>query len=104
MGRNFGAQRTLAARPLPYRGGTLEVAFATPGTPGGGIGEVELALIDIQGRLIRTLANGTFPPGMQEIDWDGLDDEGREVSPGVYFLRLANQGHIEGTLRVVVVR
>jgi hypothetical protein len=104
VGEHFGAQRTLTARPLPYQGGELEVAFATPGTAGGGIGEAELALMDVQGRLIRILASGTFPSGLQEISWDGLDDDGREVLPGVYFLRLANHGHIEGTLRVVVVR
>ena len=103
-GLSFGARRALTARPLPYSGGTLEVAFATPGTPGGGIGEAELALVDIHGRVIRTLASGPYSSGLHEITWDGLDAEGRDALPGVYFLRLTHHDHIVGTLRVVVVR
>lgn len=100
---HFEAARALMARPLPYRGGTLDVLFATAGMPGGGMCEAELVLFDLQGRRIRTLSTGVFSPGMQEASWYGLDEQGGEVPSGVYFLRLAYRGQTEGTLRVVVV-
>jgi hypothetical protein len=40
-----------------------------------------------------------FPPGEQELVWDGTDDGGRRVGRGVYFVRSSNQ---KGTGRIIV--
>jgi len=51
-------------------------------------GRVSLVVFDVEGRLVRTLVDGTLPEGRRTVPWNGLDDGGRSVSPGVYFSRL----------------
>ncbi|MBE0433881.1 T9SS type A sorting domain-containing protein, partial [candidate division WOR-3 bacterium] len=48
---------------------------------------VELVLYDAAGRLVRTLTEGTQPPGYYAVTWDGVDDLGRKVPAGVYFVK-----------------
>lgn len=73
---------------------------------------VELAVYDMRGRLVRSLIPGPgcapvrLPSGIygregSTVDpctaytWDGRDDRGREVSAGVYLLRLRAGGVVE---------
>jgi len=74
---------------------------------------VELAVYDIRGRLVRQLIPGMgcgavkLPPGLYGRDdggeadpcttfsWNGLDDRGRDVEPGVYLLRLRAGGVVD---------
>jgi FlgD Ig-like domain len=51
-------------------------------------GRVSLAIYDVSGRIVRTLANETRAAGAYELTWDGLDDDGQAVASGVYFYRL----------------
>lgn len=53
---------------------------------------VELFLYDSRGRLVRRLADRTYPGGSHEVTWDGRDDAGREVASGVYHYRLRAAG------------
>lgn len=53
--------------------------------------QVRLGVYDAAGRLRRTLAQGPFPAGRFARVWDALDDSGRRVGPGVYFVRLDAQ-------------
>ena len=71
---------------------------------------VELAVYDMRGRLVRSLIPGRgcgsteLPPGLYGREdgpssdpcaafaWDGEDESGRKVSPGVYLLRLRAGG------------
>ncbi|UCG29667.1 MAG: hypothetical protein JSV53_12075, partial [candidate division WOR-3 bacterium] len=43
---------------------------------------------DAAGRLISALAEGMTEPGYYTVHWNGLDDQGRQVPAGVYFVRL----------------
>ena len=70
-----------------------------------------LRLVDVAGRTIRTFAvgaeatgssnAGTGGPAVREIHWDGKDDSGRDVSPGVYFVQLSHEGH-QSSRKIVV--
>ena len=93
----------LAAWPLPYRGGPLEISFATSGGLGGGAGQTEVVLFDASGRRVSTITQGWFEAGYQQTSWNGRDDNGRRVSPGVYFLRSRSGGE-EQTLKLVVMQ
>jgi hypothetical protein len=74
--------------------------------------KVDLAVYDLRGRLVRTLIPGRgcgpveLPPGLYGRDgppsdpcvtltWEGRDDGGRRVSPGVYLLRLRAGGVVD---------
>ena len=49
---------------------------------------IELRVFDVDGRVVRSLHNGTLSSGPHVIDWSGLDQRGRPVPSGVYYYRL----------------
>jgi len=50
--------------------------------------QVEIAIYDIQGQLVRTLSKGEKSSGTHIAIWDGKDNIGKDVSSGVYFCQL----------------
>jgi flagellar hook assembly protein FlgD len=47
-----------------------------------------LAVHDPAGRLVRTLVNGSAAAGLNQLTWNGTDDGGKRLAPGMYFLQL----------------
>jgi hypothetical protein len=83
--------------PNPSRGASrLEFELAAP------VG-VRVAVYDLAGRLVRTLLDGSFPPGRQQARWDGTGPDGQASAPGVYFYRL-RAGSWNSVRKVVVLR
>lgn len=64
---------------------------------------ITLAIYDIQGRLIRTLVDGFRPEGVQDVVWEGVDNEGQAVSSGMYIYRLQGEGH-QRTRKMMLVK
>src|SRR5439155_20248763 len=74
------------ALPNPFRGGTvLEFSLARDAS-------MELAVFDVLGREVRTLARGSVAAGVHRLDWDGRRDDGRAAGAGLYFARLRVPG------------
>lgn len=46
---------------------------------------VKLYIRDIQGKIVKVLADGQYDAGLQVIEWDGKDDQNLAVPPGMYF-------------------
>ena len=86
---------TLRASPNPARE-ACRIAFelATPQW-------VDVQVFDVRGAAARSLFHGPRDAGPQSVVWDGRNDAGRAVAPGVYFVRLDSAG---GTRRTKVVR
>ena len=66
-------------------------------------GPVRLGAFDVAGRLVRTLADGPWPAGEHRIVWDGSDDHGATLAPGIYFVSLEAE-RSRTTRRVVRLR
>jgi hypothetical protein len=66
-------------------------------------GRVQLRVYDIRGRLVRTLVDRQEGTGHKIVAWDGLDDQHRQVSGGIYLYRLTGPGCTE-TLRMALIR
>jgi flagellar hook assembly protein FlgD len=49
---------------------------------------VNLAVYNVEGKLMRVLVDEMLDSGLKEIPWDGRDSKGIEASSGVYFYRL----------------
>jgi flagellar hook assembly protein FlgD len=64
---------------------------------------VQVGIHDVAGRIVRTIDAGVRPAGAHELTWDGRDDAGVPVAPGVYLARLAAGGAAAVT-RVVMLR
>ena len=57
--------------------------------------EVRIEVYNILGRNIRTLVSGQQPAGRHSVVWDGRDENGEEVSSGIYFYRLVGDDFSE---------
>jgi len=72
----------LALARNPSVGGTaLELALPEDGM-------AELSVYDVAGRLVRTLVDEWMDAGTRSVVWDGRDETGAAVAPGVYLFRL----------------
>jgi hypothetical protein len=68
--------------PNPFSPATV-VRYSVPTD-----GPVSVVIYDVQGRRVRTLADGFKSAGSYEDEWDGRDDSGQQVTSGVYFYQL----------------
>jgi hypothetical protein len=66
-------------------------------------GRAHLAMYGVDGRRVRLLADGEFGAGTQHVQWDGNDDGGNAMAPGIYFLKLT-YGNLSRVSRTVVLR
>ena len=64
---------------------------------------ITVDILDVSGRRLRRLESPQWTTGETTIDWDGRDDAGRPVGPGLYFAR-AVAGSTSVVARVVRVR
>jgi len=64
---------------------------------------VDLAVFDISGRRVTTLASGEIAAGSHEAAWDGTNDRGEDAASGVYFCRLSALGE-ERSCKMVLMK
>lgn len=67
----------------------------------GRAGMARLEIVDASARLVRTLHNGGLAAGDYRSTWDGLDNTGRFVPAGVYYVRLVADRTLASRLTVV---
>jgi len=100
-GRTSETQTTIAmsgsgGSALPYR---LELLGNTPNpfnpsttirftVPSGAVRPFSLRVYDVRGRLVRQLATGQVNGGLQEVFWNGQNENGEPVGSGIYLYRL----------------
>jgi len=77
------AHRLYQNSPNPFQSAT-RVAFDLPEA-----GKVTLKVFDLNGRVVRVLADDVYPAGTHEVSWNALDVGGKPVSAGIYFLHIA---------------
>lgn len=63
----------------------------------------ELTVYDCRGRLLRRLLSRNLAAGEHKFEWNGLDDRGRPVPSGQYFVRLVSAG-LTGSTKLGLVR
>jgi hypothetical protein len=87
----------LAAHPNPFTPRTSIPVVLRKG------GSVRIAVHDVAGREVAVLADRRFGPGVHEVTWRGVDETGRQVPSGIYFVRLVADGS-SATRKVVLLR
>lgn len=75
-----------SARPSPFRERT-ELAFTLAHAA-----RATLAVYDVTGRRVRTLAQGRHAAGVHRVVWDGRDERGARVAAGAYLVLLESGG------------
>src|SRR6185369_152711 len=87
----------LQSAPNPFRGRTA-IPFALAQSQA-----VHLTVFDLRGRSIARLVSGTvFGPGAHVIAWNGTNDAGARVSPGVYLYRIQTGGFVDEKKLIVL--
>ena len=64
---------------------------------------VEVSVYDTKGRHVKTLVDRRQKAGLHSVRWDGMDDDGRPLSSGIYFCRMV-AGRYGETQKMVLVR
>ncbi len=68
--------------PNPFNP-TTTIAFSLPADE-----KIQLEIFDLRGRLVKTLAADQFAAGNHQLQWNGRNNAGLEVSSGIYIYRL----------------
>jgi flagellar hook assembly protein FlgD len=55
-------------------------------------GSVTLRIYDLSGRQVREIPAGLLQSGSTRMDWDGTDDDGAALPPGMYSIRVEGAG------------
>ncbi len=99
-----------ANNPVPVHF-TLEQNYPNPFNPSTTIrfsleksANVNLTIFNVLGQKVRTLANGKFTPGAQQVVWDGRNDAGLEAASGVYYYRITVDNNLTRTRKMVLLR
>ncbi|HSQ74114.1 MAG TPA: C-GCAxxG-C-C family (seleno)protein [Bacteroidota bacterium] len=65
---------------------------------------VDLAIYDVHGRMVKELIDfQEYAAGTYNVDWDGMDADGRKVASGVYFSRI-QAGTYSSTCKMSLVK
>jgi glucose/arabinose dehydrogenase len=103
---------TTTPTPVPPPGPTTVTLFQSPAVNGArfyvtlNARPATLTIHDANGRRVRRLTDAEFVPqsdGRLAISWDGRDDDGRKVHPGLYLARLESGGD-QASVRVPFLR
>jgi hypothetical protein len=89
--------KPLAVFPNPAALG-CRIALALPAA-----GKAAVSVYDLTGRLVWSRDLGIRGPGPQSVAWDCTDTTGRQVSPGVYFIKFS-AGKRVASAKLVVIR
>ena len=60
-------------------------------------------VLDIRGRVVRSLFVGTMGEGEQNLNWNGTDNAGNAVAAGLYLARLRTEGY-EATVKMTLAK
>lgn len=83
--------------PNPCRQGTtIRYQLAKPG-------KVSLKVYNTLGQVVKTIVDSDQQPGLYSINWDGKDNQGRQVANGVYLYRLS-AGSFTDTKKLVKIK
>ncbi len=83
---NHGISLDLQQNPNPFNPKTsISYVLAEAGN-------VKLSVIDLRGRVIRTLVNDHRSAGSHQVTWDAVDQAGKMASAGVYLCRIEFTG------------
>jgi len=85
-----------ANHPNPFTRST-DIAFQLPRA-----GRTILRVFNVAGRAVATVLDRDLGPGRHVATWNGRDDSGARMAPGVYFYRITNGGEQQARSMLLV--
>ncbi len=65
-------------------------------------GNISLHIYDSLGRLVKSLVSEYKGAGKYSVRWDGMDDNGRQCSSGVYLVNMQTDSHLEARKMILL--
>ena len=65
--------------------------------------QVKLVVYNVLGQKVRTLVNKQMQPGYYQVVWDGRNDQGVQVSSGIYIYRFESDG-LTRTMKMILMK
>ncbi len=65
--------------------------------------KVKIEIYNIHGQKVDTVADGYYGAGYNNVNWDGVDGEGRPVASGVYFYKM-KAGRYTSTKKMILMK
>ena len=92
-----GQDNTIKITPNPFSNLTT-ISFSIPQSQ-----KISIQVYDMEGRLVKTVANNEMPAGVHQITWNATNGNGSAVANGLYILILKT-GEDTETKKVSVIR
>jgi hypothetical protein len=92
-----GRKLMMTVRPNPVLDGA-RVSFNVPVS-----GRASIKVYNVQGELVKSLAEGRMEAGNHRIEWNGTNSRGDRITSGIYFMKLED-GRDSVVKKVVVSR
>lgn len=67
-------------------------------------GHVTLRIYNVQGALVKTLADKHVDAGQHEVSWDGRNQSGQPVTSGVYYAKVFSAGGNSDVIKMVMAK
>ena len=87
----------LKAAPNPMRD-IIYISFVSPSA-----NKFTVSIYSLSGMKIRTLKEFILLPGYNQFTWDGFDDSGQEVQPGIYICQVITSWN-KGSCRIIKIK
>jgi hypothetical protein len=97
VGDSAPGRESLVASPNPF-GDLTRISYTLTRDT-----DVRLSIYDLSGQRVATLRNGHQPAGRSEAWWNGTNDRGMPLSPGIYMMEL-NAGPLRRVKKLVLLR
>ncbi|MBT3230141.1 MAG: T9SS type A sorting domain-containing protein [Candidatus Marinimicrobia bacterium] len=83
----FPSSFGLVAYPNPFNP-RASISYTVPFTA-----DIKLSVFNIAGQTVQVIVDSNQEPGSYKVHWNGLNHSGRQVSAGMYFIRLQAHEH-----------
>jgi len=75
--------------PNPFNSST-KIKFSIPKRS-----NISINIFDINGTKVQTLSKGLHEKGTYKITWDGTDFQGKEISSGIYYIKMQANNYVQ---------
>ena len=65
-------------------------------------GAIDIRIYDVNGRLVKTLVDGTMDAGSHSAVWDGTDDQGHRVGSGIFWAQMKAGSYVSNKKLVLL--
>jgi len=65
-------------------------------------GPIEIMIVDLNGKVIKTLPAGNQSPGEHSLIWDGITNTGNKAQTGIYFCKVKFNNQIQTNKMILI--